>query len=143
MIVAAGAVGWLAAVLDDDGPRSVAIQPPTAQTAPAQTAPVQDIQRAGQVAAVTQNSLTTRGPDGQVTTFAITPDTTHIARAGAPTTFAAGAVAPTQNVVVMGVVDHGVPVATLVADPAVVTDPAAGSTTMVAAGPPMDFHLPT
>jgi len=149
VILAAGAAGWLVAVLDGDGPRTMTIQPP-AQAAPvqvpAQAVPAADIQRAGQVTEVSGSSLTTRGADGQLTTFAIMPDTTHVTSPGAAAPFAPGAVAPAQNVVVVGVIEHGVPVATLVADPAAVVDPAAVAGAGGAAGPtgaPMDYHLPT
>jgi hypothetical protein len=137
MVVAAGAAGWVAAVLDDglidDGPRTMTIEQPPAQAQPVPTAAVHNIERAGQVTAVSAESLTTRGADGQVTTFTITPDTTHVSHPGAAVPFAAGAVAPAQNVVVVGQIEHGVPVATVIADPAAASP----------SGPPMDYQLPT
>ncbi|WP_236695538.1 hypothetical protein [Mycolicibacterium chubuense] len=128
MIAAAGAAGWLLALIDDDGPRTATVQTPPAAAAP----PVQDIQRAGQVTAVSAHSLTTTAADGRVTTFRITPDTAAITQPGTSTPFGPTSFAPTQNVVVVGVVRDGVPVATAIADPA-----AAGP-----AGAPMDYQLP-
>lgn len=127
MIVAAGAIGLLAAVVDD-GPRTATVQ----VTPAAADLSAQDIQRTGRVTAVSPNSLTTTSADGRVTTFRITPDTVAITRPGVSAPFAPTSFAPAQNVVVLGVVRDGVPVATAIADPTV-----AGP-----AGPPMDYQLP-
>ncbi|KGI71237.1 hypothetical protein EU78_26615 [Mycolicibacterium rufum] len=128
MVAAAGVTGWLLAVMDDDGPRTVTVQTPPA----AVSAPAEAIQRAGLVTAVSATSLTTTASDGQVTTFRITPDTAAITRPGASTPYAATSFAPSQHVLVVGVVHDGVPVATAIADPAA-TGPA---------GAPMDYDLP-
>ncbi|KRE27092.1 hypothetical protein ASG82_11510 [Mycobacterium sp. Soil538] len=129
MIAAAASAGWLLAVVDDDGLRTA-----TVETQPAaESLTAQDIQRAGQVTAVSANSLTTTAVDGQVTTFRITPDTAAITQPGTSAPFAVTSFAPAQHVVVVGVIHDGVPVATAIADPA-----AAGP-----AGPPMDYQLPT
>lgn len=69
------------------------------------------------------DSLTTVTPDGRTTTFRITPQTHHIT----------GSFAPSQRVVVLGVVRDGVPVATAIADQSAVGPH----------GPPMDYGLPT
>lgn len=129
MIAAAGVTGWLLAVMDDGGPRTMTVEaPPVTASAPAEA-----IQRAGLVTAVSATSLTTTAADGQITTFRITPDTTAITAPGTSTPYAATSFAPSQNVVVVGVVHDGVPVATAIADPAA-TGPA---------GAPMDYQLPT
>jgi hypothetical protein len=128
LIAAAAAAGGLLAVMDDDGPRTATIQTPPAAAA----VPVQDIQRAGQVTDVSATSLTTTAADGRVTTFRITPNTAAITQPGTSTPFAVTSFAPAQYVVVVGIVQDGVPVATAIADPA-----AAGP-----AGPPMDYQLP-
>jgi hypothetical protein len=75
--------------------------------------------------------LTTTAADGRVTTFRITPDTAAITQPGTSTPFGPTSFAPTQNVVVVGIVRDGVPVATAIADPA-----AAGP-----AGAPIDDQL--
>ncbi|MBB2989213.1 cytoskeletal protein RodZ [Mycolicibacterium iranicum] len=102
---------------------------PAGQTAAGQTsvgpqaaAAPQQIQRVGQVTAASPTSLTTTTAAGVSTTFRITPSTTHI---GQPT-------ALQQNVVVMGVIRDGVPVATAIADRQMVGPD----------GPPMDYQLP-
>ena len=115
---AAAIAGWLLA-LNNEGPQTMSLQAPQ----PAKAAPAQQIQRAGTVTAVSHDSLTTTAADGQVTTFRITPETTWIA---AP-------FAPEQHVVVVGVVNDGVPVATAIADQSAVG----------ANGRPMDYGLPT
>ena len=76
----------------------------------------------GQVIAASKDTVTTSTPDGQTTTFRITPDTTQI-----------GAPGLKKNVVVLGVVHDGVAIATAIADQSA-TGPD---------GPPMDYDLPT
>ena len=94
---------------------------PQARTAAAE-API-EIQRTGQVVTVSEDALTTVSPEGHTTTFRLTPDTNRIT----------GGFEPSQNVVVVGVVRNGVPVATAVAERAAVGPD----------GPPMDYGLPT
>ncbi|MCG7594399.1 hypothetical protein [Mycobacterium sp. PSTR-4-N] len=123
MIVAGGMAGWLLAVAGPDGAQ------PATVTMPHPVAPVavtQDVQRAGQVTAVSPHSLTTVDADGKTTTFAITPDTARVLPPGSTT------VRPAQHVVVVGAVRDGVLVATAIAD----RDSANGG------GPPMDYQLP-
>ncbi len=98
-------------------PRQAAVAPPAHE--PIQR---QQIQRSGEVIAVTENTLTTATPDGTTTTFRLTPETAKITPP-----------ALKGNVVVLGVVHDGVPVATAVAD-----QRAVGPN-----GPPMDYGLPT
>lgn len=117
-MLAAGAAGWLwtssvAQTQPEPGPG----QPAVSASAP------QQIQRVGQVIAVTKDSLTTSTADGQTTTFRITADTNQI---GPPKTVK-------RHVVVLGVVHDGVVVATAIADRDAVGPQ----------GPPMDYGLPT
>ncbi|TRW89023.1 hypothetical protein FK535_01790 [Mycolicibacterium sp. 018/SC-01/001] len=123
LVVAAGMAGWLFAVAGHDGSQAMTVSPlPAAQ----QTADApQDIRRAGVVTAVSASSLTTVDANGQTTTFAITPETTQLHPGSA-------GFEPTQNVIVVGVVRDGVPVATVIAE--------RGATDL--AGQPMDYHLP-
>ncbi len=99
----------------------------TVTTPPPSSAPaVQDFRRAGQVTAVSPTSLTTADAAGRTTTFSITPDTAQIHGPGAT------AFRPAQDVVVVGVVRNGAPVATAIAD----RGAASGD------GQPMDYQLP-
>ena len=82
--------------------------------------------------AASQDSLTTATPDGQTTTFRITPQTAQIGSPGAGTPNPYNAFPLKRNVVVLGIVHDGVPVATAIADATVGPD-----------GPPMDYGLPT
>ncbi len=94
---------------------------PQARTAAAE-API-EIQRTGQVVTVSEDALTTVSPEGHTTTFRLPPDTNRVT----------GGFEPSQNVVVVGVVRNGVPVATAVAERGAVGPD----------GPPMDYGLPT
>ncbi|UXA15191.1 hypothetical protein KXD97_06375 [Mycobacterium sp. SMC-8] len=117
-MVAAGAAGWLwTSSVAQTQPQPTPRQPAVSTPAP------QQIHRAGQVIAVTKDSLTTSTPDGQTTTFRITADTHQIGR---PSTLK-------RHVVVLGVVHDGVAVATAIADQGAVGPD----------GPPMDYGLPT
>jgi len=114
---AAGAAGWLlTAQIAEPQPA-----PQPAQSAAGPAVP-EHIQRAGQVIASSSNSFTTSTPDGQTTTFRITPDTAQIALP-----------AVQKHVVVVGIVHEGIPVATAIADQGAVGPN----------GPPMDYELPT
>lgn len=117
MMGVAGAAGWLIT--------AQAAQPqaaPEATPPPAAAPTPERIQQTGQVIAATEDALTTSTPDGQTTTFRITPDTAQI-----------GAPGLKKNVVVLGHVHDGVAVATAIADQAAIGP----------AGPPMDYGLPT
>ncbi|AFM19822.1 hypothetical protein Mycch_5136 [Mycolicibacterium chubuense NBB4] len=132
MFAAAAAAGWALAV-SGGAPHTASVQPHSA-AASAPAPAVQQIQRQGQVVAVSRDSLTTASADGQVMTFRITSDTTQITGPGTVATpYAATSFAPRQNVVVVGVVRDGTPVATAIADQHVT----AGR------GAPMDYGLPT
>lgn len=113
----AAVAGWTLGA-PDSAPSS---STPEARNAAAE-APV-EIQRTGQVVAVSDDSLTTVTPDGHTTTFRLTPTTNRIT----------GGFEPSQHVVVLGVVHNGVPVATAIAE-----QDAVGPD-----GPPMDYQLPT
>lgn len=120
MMALAGVAGWMItanAVEPAPAPAAATAveSPQEAQVAPS------PINRTGQVIAATQNSVTTSTSDGQTTTFQITPDTARIGEPGLK-----------ADVVVMGIVHDGVPVATAIAD-----RDAVGPN-----GPPMDFQLP-
>ena len=117
---AAAVAGWTLGSADAPQSPPRTASPQTSNAAAA--APV-EIQRAGQVVSVSDDSLTTVTPDGRTTTFRITGETHHIT----------GSFAPSQQVIVLGVVRNGVPVATAIADQS-----AAGPH-----GPPMDYGLPT
>ncbi|WP_235733908.1 hypothetical protein [Mycolicibacterium austroafricanum] len=126
MMAVAGVAGWL---------WTSAVAQPEPTSAPQQPAPAaqahHEIQRVGQVIAASRDSLTTSTPDGQTTTFRITADTTQI---GPPGTVGPYTSFPLKrNVVVLGIVHEGVPVATAIADQAAVGPD----------GPPMDYGLPT
>lgn len=125
IVGAAGAAGWLFTAQAAQPQPAPAPSAPQSASAPAH----QEIQLTGQVIAASSNSLTTSTPDGQTTTFRITPQTTQI---GAPGTGTPNAIALKRNVVVLGIVHDGVPVATAIADATVGPD-----------GPPMDYGLPT
>ncbi|MDG4667058.1 hypothetical protein [Mycobacterium sp. 236(2023)] len=119
MFGAAAAAGWLlTAQIAEPQP---ALQPTPPQSAAGPAVP-EHIQRAGQVIASSSNSFTTSTPDGQTTTFRITPDTAQIALP-----------AVQKHVVVVGIVHEGIPVATAIADQGAVGPN----------GPPMDYELPT
>lgn len=113
---AAAVTGWTLGSADSE-PSSVS---PHTRIAAAE-APV-EIQRVGQVVAVSEDWLTTVTPDGRTTTFRMTPDTHRVT----------GGFRPSQDVVVLGVVHDGVPVATAVAEQGAVGPD----------GPPMDYGLP-
>ncbi|MCZ0729439.1 hypothetical protein [Mycolicibacterium iranicum] len=117
---AAGTAGWLL-TMQIVGP---APAQPTAEPRPsvAESPAREQIQREGQVIAVSGNSFTTSTPDGQTTTFRITPETAQIASPSVK-----------RHVVVVGVVHDGVAVATAIAD----------QTAVGPNGPPMDYGLPT
>ena len=117
MMGAAGVAGWLVTAQVAQPQPAPDAQPPTA-AAPSP----QDIHQVGQVIAASKDTVTTSTPDGQTTTFRITPDTTQI-----------GAPGLKKNVVVLGVVHDGVAIATAIADQGA-TGPD---------GPPMDYDLPT
>lgn len=119
MLGAAGATGWfLMTEILGPTPAQPAPAPQPAVAGPAH----EQIQRAGQVIAASGDSFTTSTPDGQTTTFRITPETAQIA-----------APAVKRHVVVVGVVHDGVAVATAIADPNAIGP----------SGPPMDYGLPT
>lgn len=133
LIVAAGTVGMLLAGPDGES-GSTPLQsppPPVQEIVPAPAAPPQEIERAGQVIAVSQDTVTTTSVDGQVTTFRITPSTAYITPTAGSRS--AAAIAVKQDVVVAGVIADGVPVATAIADRNAVGP----------GGPPMDYQLPT
>lgn len=120
MLGAAGAAGWFLTV-QIVGPAPA--QPvPAAPQAVAGAPAHEQIHREGQVTAATGDTFTTTTPDGQTTTFRITPDTAQIA-----------APAVKRHVVVVGVMHDGVAVATAIADPNAIGP----------SGPPMDYGLPT
>jgi thiamine biosynthesis lipoprotein ApbE len=120
MLGAAGAAGWLL-TMQIVGPapaQPTATPQPSVAEAPAR----EQIHREGQVIAASGDSFTTSTPDGQTTTFRITPQTAQIALP-----------AVKRHVVVVGVVHDGVAVATAIAD----------QTAVGPDGPPMDYGLPT
>lgn len=114
---AAAVTGWTLGAADTP-PR--AASPQTSKVAAETSA---EIQRTGRVVAVSDDSLTTVTPHGQMTTFRLTPDTNRVT----------GSFEPRQSVVVLGVVRDGVPVATVIAEQSAVG----------ARGAPMDYGLPT
>lgn len=116
MMGVAGAAGWVITANAAEPPSAPVPQLPVA----APSSP-EEIQRTGQVIAASDDTLTTSTPDGQTTTFHITPDTAQI-----------GAPGLKKNVVVLGVVHDGVAVATAIADQGAIGP----------AGPPMDYDLP-
>ncbi|MDA2894013.1 hypothetical protein PDG61_24105 [Mycolicibacterium sp. BiH015] len=117
---AAGAAGWLL-TMQIVGPAPA--QPPAEPAQSVAEPPVREqIHREGQVIAASGDSFTTSTPDGQTTTFRITPETAQIASP-----------AVQRHVVVVGVVHDGVAVATAIADQGAVGPN----------GPPMDYGLPT
>jgi hypothetical protein len=115
MMGTVGVVGWLVTA------QVAQPQPAAGPQLPAVAPAHEEIQRVGQVIAASKDMVTTSTPDGQTTTFRITPDTAQI-----------GAPGLKKNVVVLGVVRDGVAIATAIADQA-----AAGPE-----GPPMDYQLP-
>lgn len=131
MMGVAGVAGWLwASAVVAPHPEAAPQQPfPAASAAQTQ----QEIQRVGQVIAASQDSLTTSTPDGQTTTFRITPDTAQVRPPGTVGPYAHTSFPLKRNVVVLGIVHDGVPVATAIADQAAVGPD----------GPPMDYALPT
>lgn len=125
---AAGAAGWfvtlqIAEPVPPQPTAQISTAPATHLVTPAAagTAP-QHFERVGQVTATSPHSLTTVNAQGESTTFRITPDTTRIGQSVANGT-----------VVVVGIVQNGVPVATAIADTASIGPD----------GPPMDYDLPT
>lgn len=116
----AAAAGWLLTI-QIVGP---APAQPTAAPQPMVAEPPvhEQIHREGQVIAASGDSFTTSTPDGQTTTFRITPDTAQITSP-----------AVKRHVVVVGVLHDGVAVATAIADQSAVGPN----------GPPMDYGLPT
>ena len=84
----AAVTGWTLGSVDSAPSDSA----PQARTAAAE-API-EIQRTGQVVAVSENALTTVTPEGHTTTFRLTPDTNRIT----------GGFEPSETVVVVGVV---------------------------------------
>jgi hypothetical protein len=115
MMGAAGVAGWLFTA------QVAQPQPAAAPQLPAAAPSHEEIQRVGQVIAASKDTVTTSTPDGETTTFRITPDTAHIGTPGLK-----------KNVIVLGVVHDGVAVATAIADQAA-TGPDS---------PPMDYQLP-
>ena len=120
MLGAAGATGWLLTI-QIVGQAPAQPTPVPRQTV-AESAVHEQIHREGQVIAASGDSFTTSTPDGQTTTFRITPQTAQIALP-----------AVKRHVVVVGVIHDGVAVATAIADQSVVGPN----------GPPMDYGLPT
>lgn len=127
IVGAAGAAGCLFTARAAQPQSAPAPSPAQSATAPAH----EEIQLTGQVIAGSRDSLTTSTPDGQTTTFRITPQTTQIGAPGTGTPNASTAFPLKRNVVVLGIVHDGVPVATAIADASVGPD-----------GPPMDYGLP-
>lgn len=85
----------------------------------------------GRLIAVTADSLTAQSPDGQIRTYAITPSTTGITRAGGQMLSTATPFAVNDEVSIIGTQRGDAVVATAVAEKAV-TD---------GAGPPMDYGV--
>ena len=102
--------------------------PSAASTAP--SAQQQPLTQQGRVTAVTANTITTQGVDGQVHTYTITPNTTAITQSGQSAS-PAGAFAVNDQVTVVGTRDGSSAVATAVADQAAVGPQ----------GRPMDYGL--
>ncbi|MDY6998419.1 MAG: hypothetical protein SW019_17600 [Actinomycetota bacterium] len=117
---AAAVAGWTLGSVDAD--RSSPPRPASPQTTNVAAEAPAPIEHEGRVVAVSDDSLTTVTPDGEATTFRITPQTHRIT----------GSFAPSQDVVVIGVIQDGIPVATAIADPRAVGPD----------GPPMDYGLP-
>lgn len=117
---AAAVAGWTLGSVEGE-PSSPRTASPETSNAAAETAV--PIQHQGRVVSVSADSLTTVTPDGQATTFRITPQTNRVT----------GSFAPSQDVVVVGEIRDGVPVATAIAD-----QRATGGD-----GPPMDYGLPS
>lgn len=119
---AAGAAGWFVTLQIAEPVQQPVVHQAAQAVTPAAAATVpQHFERVGQVTAASPHSLTTVNAQGETITFRITPDTTRI-----------GTAAANGTVVVVGVVENGVPVATAIADKASIGPD----------GPPMDYDLP-
>lgn len=81
MMGVAGAAGWMITANAAERPPAPVPALPAAAPSP------EEIQRAGQVIAASEDILTTSTPDGRTTTFHITPATTQIGADGPPMDF--------------------------------------------------------
>lgn len=108
-------------LVSPDTPTSASSTPPALQ---------QSLTQQGRVVAVTEDSITTQGADGQTQTYSITPNTTAIT-GGGQSASPAGSFAVNDQVTVVGTRTGGTAVATAVADQAAVGPQ----------GRPMDYGL--
>lgn len=104
------------------------VSPERSAPAPAQE---RSVSTEGRLIAVTDDSLTAQSPDGQIRTYAITPNTTGITDSGGQMLSTAIPFAVNDEVTIIGTQRGDSAVATVVAAKAV-TD---------GAGPPMDYGL--